>query len=653
MGAVVGGIFATGRGAHDLEGAVRSLDWASLFSGRPDRRALPIGRRRDRYASLAGVSFDWKRVRLPAGLIAEHRVNRFLIQNLAPASYAAGGDFDRLPVPFRAVATDLADGEPVVLAQGDLARAVRASMSIPLAFAPVDWHGRRLVDGMVVDNLPIDVAKRWKPAVLVAVDIATPELEASEYETALGVASRVNDLLMRRRNADFLAEADVLVRPDLGKHSSTDYSGFDELIRIGYEATRAALPQIREKLAAAGVSDLSRRQAAPAGPALEGAAVREVAVRGTEHLTERQVRRTFNIPLARGYVMEKGLRAFDKVGASGLFERSWMEFERAADGARVVLQVKEAPPNRAEVAVGFSEWEKTRGAVRLLSRNLVGFGQEGELMLAASDAESLASVGLASERSLLGVLGFGVRGYAHTDKPRFFDAEGDEINRARFERTGVELSLAAPLKRWLEVRAGLRLGRVKTRPEAGIDLPASEDDVRSAFASAAYDTLDDLAWPESGERLSVLGEWSPAGLGPTREFWKVDVNGRIALGAGARGTLQLDALASLSGGDPGVYDWQRLGGVDLLPGYRHEQLKGAQALAGAVSFRFRLVGPLRLVARAGAGNVYERTSDIRLAGTRWGLGVGVLAPTRIGPVSAELGVRDDGGTLLSFGAGWN
>jgi NTE family protein len=261
MGAVVGAIFATGRSASQLEGTVRSLDWASLFSGRPDRRTLPLSQRRDRYASLAGVSFDWRHVRLPAGLVAEHRVNRFLIQNLAPASYAAGGDFDRLAVPFRAVAADLADGELVVLAQGDLARAVRASMSIPLLFAPVEWNGRRLVDGMVVDNLPVDVARSWQPAVLVAVDISSPELEPSEYGSALGVASRVNDLLMQSRNAQLRAEADVLVRPDLGEHSSTDYSGFDELIRIGYEATRAAIPQIREKLAAAGVGDLGRRGA--------------------------------------------------------------------------------------------------------------------------------------------------------------------------------------------------------------------------------------------------------------------------------------------------------------------------------------------------------------------------------------------------------
>jgi NTE family protein len=653
MGAVVGGLYATGRSAREIENTVRSLDWASLFSGRPDRRTLPISRRRDRYAPLAGVSLGWSHVRLPPGLVAEHRVNRFLIQNLAPAAYAAGGDFDRLAVRFRAVATDLADGEPVVLAQGDLARAVRASMSIPLVFAPVDWHGRRLVDGLVVDNLPMDVAKAWKPAVLVAVDISSPELEPSDYETALGVATRVNDLLTKRRNRDFEAEADVVVRPDLGRHSATDYSGFDELIRQGYEATRAAIPQIREKLAAAGVVDLPQRPQASPGAALEGTAIREVAVRGNLRLEDRQLLRTFNVPTGPGYDMERGLRAFDKIGASGLVDRTWMEFEPVPGGVRVVLLVKEAPPNRADVALGFSEWERTRAAVRLRNQNSLGFGQELELLLAASDAESLASLGLTNERALLGALGYAVRAYANTDKPRFFDPQGYEVNRATFERTGVELALRAPLKRWLEVEAGLRVGGVRTRAEAGIELPEAHDEVRTLFANASYDTLDSVAWAEHGERLSVLAEWSPSELGPSYDYWRVSVRGTLGRPLGRRAALQLDSLASLSGGSLPVYDWQRVGGVELVPGYHHEQLKGAQALALGASLRCRVLGELRAVARGGAGNVFDHTSDISLAGIRWGVGLGVMMPTRVGPISAEIGVRDGGSTLVSVALGWD
>ena len=186
IGAVVGGVYATGRTAAELEKVVRSLDWASLFTGRPDRRTLPVVRRVDRLGATIGVGFDWKRARLPAGLLGEHRVNRFLIEHLAPAGYAAGGDFDRLAIPFRAIAGDLATGEPVVLAKGDLAHAVRASMSIPLVFPPVDLEGRRLVDGLIVNNLPGDVARRFGATVLVAVDVVEPGDDAGEVRIGAG-----------------------------------------------------------------------------------------------------------------------------------------------------------------------------------------------------------------------------------------------------------------------------------------------------------------------------------------------------------------------------------------------------------------------------------------------------------------------------------
>jgi NTE family protein len=655
MGAVVGGVYATGRTAGQLEQIVRSLDWASLFSGRPDRRTLPVARRQDRYASVAGVSFDWKGLRLPGGLLAEHRVNRFLIENLSPAGYSVAGDFDRLPVRFRAIAGDLATGDPVVLARGDLALAVRASMSIPLVFPPVDWEGRKLVDGLIVNNLPIDVARALGGAVLVAVDIGSPRLDAEDYESALGVASQVSDLLTRRRYGDFAAEADVLVRPDLGDHSSSDYSGFDELIREGYEATKAALPAIREKMAAAGlqVQDLAPAGRTASGPVLEGTRIAAVRVEGSDRVSERLARRTFNIPLGPPYAMAKGVRAFDKIDASELFDRTWMEFAPASDGVDVVLRVEDAAPNRAEVGLGYTEWERARGSIRLRNQNTLGFGEQVELLLAASDAERAIEASLRGERLLVTGFGYRVTGYSNRDKPRFFTEGGDEINRGRFDRDGVDLALRTSLERWGLVEAGVRFGRVKTLARGGLSLPEANDQVGTLLGQAVVDTLDDRAWPEHGRRLALSGEWSLDGLGADLEHWRARLEYRGARRLGQRLVAQLDGLAGLSGDDLPVYDWYRLGGETLLPGYHHEELKGAQALAASLSLRYRLAGQLRLVARGGAGNVFASTDDITLDGLRWGVGVGAYHPSPIGPVSFEVGVRDGGDTLLSLSVGWN
>jgi NTE family protein len=652
VGAVVGGIYSTGRSAAELEQVVRSLDWASLFSGRVDRPTLPVARRDDRYGDWLSVSFDTKRVRFSAGLLAEHRVNRFLIEQLAPAGYAASGDFDRLPIPFRVVATDLANGERRILSRGDLPRAVRASMSIPVLFPPVEWEGRDLVDGGIVDNLPTDVARSFDAAVTVAIDVSSPELEPEQYETPLGIAAQVTDFLSRRRNQDFRVAADVTIRPDLHGHSNTDYSDFDALVRAGYEATREAVPRIREMLTALHVLDLAPRPHPGADRTLEGSRIAEVTTRGNKRVSERLLLRTFNIPVGPAYVMEKGLRAFDKVDATGLMERSWMEFEPTPAGVRIVLRAEDAASNRAGIGLGYSEWEKARISVRLRNQNTLGFGEQVELLLAASDAETVAQASMRGDRLLVAGMGYRASAYVFTDKPRFFGDDGAETNRAKFERHGVSLALQTPIKRWGSVEAGALFGRVKTIPQAGVPLAEASDTVGQLFAGVTLDSLDDLLWPRAGGRLAARAEWNLEGLGATYPNWRLRLEGRLGRSFG-RAVVQADSLVGLSGDDLPVYDHFRLGGPALLPGYHFEELKGPQALAAGLSLRCRALGPLHVVARAGAGNVFSERRQISLSDLRWGAGFGLYYPSRVGPIAIELGFRDGGSSLLSLTAGWN
>jgi NTE family protein len=654
MGAVVGAVYAAGATAAQLDDIVLSLDWSTMFSGRPDRRLVPVARRQDRFGSFAGVDFSWRDLELSGGLLAEHRINRFLIEQLAPAGYAAGNDFDLLPIRFRCVATALDDGERVVLARGDLPRAVRASMSIPVAFRPVDWHGRPLLDGLVVDNLPTDVARDLGAAVVVAVDIGSPPLEPEDYESALGVASQVTDLLTRRRYEDFAADPDVLVKPDLGDHSATKYSDFAPLIQAGYEAMKEAIPEIRARLTAAGYEGtLTRRTLTGPRRVLEGSTIAEVEIRGNEHVRERVLRRTFNIPIGPGFDLAAGLRALDRVEATGLLRHAWMEFEPVPEGLRVVLLAEEAPPNRVEVGAAFTEWEKARGVLRLLNRNTFGFGEQTSLLLVASEADVGGELALRGDLAFLEGLGYRADARVLTEKPRFFDEEGEKINRAEFERRSLDLALQVSVERWGLLEAGLGVGQVNTREKPGIDLPNAEDSVRMLFAGIVADDLDSLFWPRSGQRLAARGWWNLDGMGATRPFWRVEGEARIGQRLADRVTLQLDAFAGLSGDDLPVYDWFRIGGPYLIPGYHREELKGAQALAGAAAVRYRVVAQLEVLARVGAGNVFARRSEIGLDDPRWGVGVGVVYGSRVGPLALELGWQDGGRSLLSASLGWN
>ncbi len=232
-------------------------------------------------------------------------------------------------------------------------------------------------------------------------------------------------------------------------------------------------------------------------------------VEGNERVSERLARRTFNLPVGPGFQMARGLRAFDKVDASELFDSTWLTFAPAGADVDVVLQVKDAPPNRAEVGLGYTEWERARGSIRLRHQNTLGFGEQVEVLLAASDAESVIEGSLRGDRLIVAGLGYRVTAGTNRDKPRFFSEDGDEINRARFDRDGVELALRSSLERWGLVEAGARFGRVTTSPRGGLDFAAETDQVGALFGRVVIDTLDDLPWPERGRRLAALRRVEP------------------------------------------------------------------------------------------------------------------------------------------------
>ena len=198
MGAVVGGVFSTGLTYPELEALVMAEDWSRIFQDDPPRRELPMRRKRlSRQMPLGlelGIGLDG--VRFPPALVGGSR----LTNALQAYTFRASGleSFDDLPIPFRAIGADIGDGSMVVLDRGNLGDAIRASMAVPGAFSPWTVNGRRLVDGGLVRNLPVDIARSMGAEVLIVVDVSTPLDEAPEPESAIDVARRLTVIGLRR-----------------------------------------------------------------------------------------------------------------------------------------------------------------------------------------------------------------------------------------------------------------------------------------------------------------------------------------------------------------------------------------------------------------------------------------------------------------------
>jgi NTE family protein len=247
-GSAVGAAYAVGLAPDEIEARLRQVDWDNrMFADRPPRPDLPYRDKARVGGEPIGVTLGIGEdgVRGSAGVFAGQQIELFLHRLLGVSNELAS--FDTLPVPFRAITTDLVNGAMVVQRQGSLVHAVRASMAVPSAFAPVRVGERMLVDGGLTQNLPVQTAREACADVVIAVDIGSPLLKADELAGVFSVGLQVISILMERNVAESkaaLRPQDVLISPDLGDISAVDFASGVDGIPAGESATLAAADRL-------------------------------------------------------------------------------------------------------------------------------------------------------------------------------------------------------------------------------------------------------------------------------------------------------------------------------------------------------------------------------------------------------------------------
>lgn len=250
MGSIVGGFLATGMQSEEMEQVIRKADWDDLFSDKTAREHLPFRRKNDDdmglYGPKLGIGKDSSL--LPKGVVSGQKIV-FMFESVT-SQRANTNDFDLLPLPFRAIATDIVSGDMVVIDSGELSMAMRASMAVPAVFDPVRHNDALLVDGGLVRNLPVDVARDMGADVVIAVDVGTKLAGKEEITNALAIVYQMSGLLTVH-NTDIqiesLGDNDVLITPDIGdKIGSADFDKVDEAIPLGYAAADAVQAQLQK-----------------------------------------------------------------------------------------------------------------------------------------------------------------------------------------------------------------------------------------------------------------------------------------------------------------------------------------------------------------------------------------------------------------------
>ncbi|HYX52495.1 MAG TPA: patatin-like phospholipase family protein, partial [Candidatus Limnocylindrales bacterium] len=250
MGGLVGGFYATGISATDLQEIALDAPWDDLLS--PNYRFFdePIVEKQEWNRQPGWLTLRLgSRLNLPAGINSGQRLALLLSRNTEP--YSNLMTFDELPTPFRCVATDLVSGSPVVLDHGSLPKALRSTMAIPGIFTPVAWEGKVLVDGGVTNNLPSNVVRGMGADKVIAVLVQVPSPNAKQFTSLAAVLRQTVSVGIVQNERQGAAEADTLVRVVVKGITPTDYEQSLKIIQQGYDAARA----MANELSAYSVSD--------------------------------------------------------------------------------------------------------------------------------------------------------------------------------------------------------------------------------------------------------------------------------------------------------------------------------------------------------------------------------------------------------------
>ncbi|HSA93570.1 MAG TPA: patatin-like phospholipase family protein [Terriglobales bacterium] len=238
MGGLVGGMYASGYSPDEMRELVRATDWGRVFGPPTTYADLNFRRKEDQRVFANELELGWRSgLRFPPGFNTGQGVSLVLSRFAAP--YAEMNTFDDLPTPFRCVAVDLVKREQVVFHQGSLLDALRATMSLPTVFPPVRVGGRVLVDGGLLNNLPVDVARKMGSDVVIAVELDTPPPTPESLESLLKVGRESLTTMIFANERRSLAQADLVVSPDLNGLDSSDFERWQDLEERGYAAAEA------------------------------------------------------------------------------------------------------------------------------------------------------------------------------------------------------------------------------------------------------------------------------------------------------------------------------------------------------------------------------------------------------------------------------
>jgi len=661
MGAIIGGLYASGMSLEEIEQAIDEIDWDSVFDDSTYRADKTFRRKRDddEFLIKRPLGFSDGKIKLPLGLVQGQKID--LVLNKLTLPVALIDDFDQLTIPFRSVAADIVTGEQVVLGTGNLATAIRASMSIAAAMAPVIVDGRMLVDGGIAANLPISVVREMGADIVIAVDISTPLKSQDEINSVLSVTEQLSGFLTRRNVQSEIAtltETDIFIEPDLGDIATADFDRIREAVPTGRQAALENLGRLQE-LSLPDSPDTGglRAEFEPLSrqPIIDFVRWDNQSALSDEFITSR----VEELPLGQPLDIDKLELGIARIYGTQLFQKVGYQLVEDGDQTGIDVTVVERDWGPKYLQFGLNVASQAGGenlinvSVSHLSTAMNPAGGEWRNTLTLGNETSLSSTFHQP---------FG-RNYRYFVAPKLFIGNtdfteyqsGDPIRTLSVRSAGGELALGREFGNWGGVQVGARYLTGERDVSIGDPVPLSDFDLGEAFLDFAVDRLDNRNFPRHGFLGAVRWTGGREALGSDIDFDQLRIGFSAANSWGRHTLLTGIGYGTTFNGQAPLQRQYRLGGFLNLSGLNPDELNGQHTGLATLAY-YRRIGDIALLptyigATAELGNTWQDESDISLDSSIFAGSIFVGVDTILGPIYLAVGSAEGGQTALYFYVG--
>ncbi len=641
MGSLVGGLFAMGYTAEEMEKIVKDMDWESLLADGIPRSDLTYEYKEQLEKYFYDFPINQGKLQLPTGLIAGTNITNMLAGLSWPAYNIKL--FNQLPRPFLCIGADIATGQEVVLKSGTLHDALRASMAIPTVFTPVEVNGTLLIDGGFINNFPADHLKAMGADIIIGIDVQRELYKKNEIHSVISILKQISTLTREDINAKNRLLCDILIRPRTPGASTLTFGLADSIIRTGERSARAQwIPLVNLAKKLNSYSNGQSKKIIPL-PKPDSLYIREISFTGLDKTNPDFVLSAMNLPFPAWLKPDDIYRALQRALGTNEFSRITYELDPVTDGVHLTIRAEEKDKDLIHVGLHFDNLFNASLLARADFRNILKPGDQ--LGIDVNLGENLSLAGsyffLFHKRLQYGLLADASRLKAYEYK------DNRKISSNIFVDTYLDFVMRTTWSNQFSATAGIQGEVAWVTPNIG-DWQIKSDNSRMVnfFVQLKKDNFNKIPYPTRGDKADLVikevNNFTDAGIKPALildfRYWR-------AFELSPKFSIQPSAIATFAMGDSIPYPYRSyIGGLgfyhnNVVPfaGMDYMERASNNALIIRTDLQYRLRTNHYLTLKLNFGKSFNKFSEFDDTSTNLaGLGLTYGYASPVGPVEITL-----------------